>query len=650
MAALRSLSALLQQSSVVDHDEIIKACNLILKKSKTDLEAQHVKTVALLKQDRYDDAIRVIEDGGDALKQRAPLEWAYALYKTGRLDEAIEAATNSGKGRGAKHVEAQAAYRVEHFQRTKAIYAELYGDQGASAQEHTDLRINMTATEAQQQWAGHRGSTQRPKPSVDDLQVFETTYNIACEYIARNEFDQARLLLGRAKELCKSSEELSPEDKKAELLPISVQQLYVELRQGNLDEAAILVEEINTSEISERSTKKIGQNNILLAAHQDSNPYLQYKLFHETPQSTQSDKLFGYQSATLNQNTNTIELLVHKYDGVVRSTSRTLSQQSFPTTSKDINALSVFNVAAHTQNQTGRAALKQTLSLLEKRPHDVGLILLAIQLYIDGGNVSSAVSVLESFLKQLDESISESEQEVRYNPGLISILIALYKLQGRKRQINLELSKAATYWRQRSQQDQPLSLLRAAASSLLQSQDSPDLHNAAEIFETLHAIDPTDPIVKAGYVASHAVTSPSKVQTDIPALAPIQNLVSGIDVAALEAAGIPSATTATTSTSLKRKAEDDKQQQTAPKKKRIRKSRLPKDYDPDKKPDPERWLPLRDRSTYRPKGKKGKQRAADRTQGGIANDQETGTPSAGVVQQKSQGGGGGKKKKGKGKR
>lgn len=50
----------------------------------------------------------------------------------------------------------------------------------------------------------------------------------------------------------------------------------------------------------------------------------------------------------------------------------------------------------------------------------------------------------------------------------------------------------------------------------------------------------------------------------------------------------------------------------------MRKSRLPKNYEQGKAPDPERWLPLRDRSTYRPKGKKGRAKAA-LTQGGVAD-------------------------------
>ena len=106
--SVQSLTTLLKKATIDDHEEIIKACNAILKKSKHDIETLHIKTVALLNLNRFDDAIRVIEEGGEPLKERAPLEWSYALYRTGKLAEAAEVAASSGAGRGAKHVEAQA--------------------------------------------------------------------------------------------------------------------------------------------------------------------------------------------------------------------------------------------------------------------------------------------------------------------------------------------------------------------------------------------------------------------------------------------------------------------------------------------------------------------------------------------------------------
>lgn len=75
---------------------------------------------------------------------------------------------------------------------------------------------------------------------------------------------------------------------------------------------------------------------------------------------------------------------------------------------------------------------------------------------------------------------------------------------------------------------------------------------------------------------------------------------------------------------------------------------MPKDFDPSKKPDPERWLPLQERSSYKPnKKKKGKGRGGegdrDRTQGGISEKQ----PEKGGQVVGGGSGGGGKNKGGK---
>jgi hypothetical protein len=107
-STLQSLTTLLRQISLDDHEEVLKAANAVLKKSKTEMEALHLKVVALLKLDRYEDALRVVEEGGDSLKERAALEWAYALYKVGRYTDAEAVSKKAGRGsRGLRHVEAQ---------------------------------------------------------------------------------------------------------------------------------------------------------------------------------------------------------------------------------------------------------------------------------------------------------------------------------------------------------------------------------------------------------------------------------------------------------------------------------------------------------------------------------------------------------------
>ena len=103
----QSLVSLLQRASIDDHEEVIQSCNAVLAKSKSDLKAQHIKVIALIKLDRYEEALKTFEAGGDALKKSAGLEYAYAAYKCGKLEEAAAAVTSAAAGRGASHLEAQ---------------------------------------------------------------------------------------------------------------------------------------------------------------------------------------------------------------------------------------------------------------------------------------------------------------------------------------------------------------------------------------------------------------------------------------------------------------------------------------------------------------------------------------------------------------
>ncbi|KAI5289348.1 Signal recognition particle core component [Ascosphaera acerosa] len=241
-----TLSALLKRSSLTDPEEILAACDAALQSTKTDTHAQHARVVALLKLDRFDDALRTFDAAGDQLRQLAAFEYSYALYKTGRLDDAIAAARRlSATHRGAAHVEAQASYRAERFARSAQLYEQL---QAGPESEAVDLRVNATAVDAQVQFAAPGAAAPAaPAASRADLEAFETTYNLATAAAARGELSKAGVLLRRAEELCRSSGELTPGEIEAELLPIQVQQLYVATLSGNQAEAERLMSEIDTA-------------------------------------------------------------------------------------------------------------------------------------------------------------------------------------------------------------------------------------------------------------------------------------------------------------------------------------------------------------------------------------------------------------------
>lgn len=365
----------------------------------------------------------------------------------------------------------------------------------------------------------------------------------------------------------------------------------------------------------EPPSRAIAQNNSLASAKHE-NPFLTQRIFDSVPNLTHTEKHFEHQASILQRNRYTIDLQAQKYSGVATSTASIISKSS-PTISPYINSLSVINVAAHAKNETGKASLKAILPLLEKRPNDVGLILVVIQLYILTNNPGPAISLLETFFKRLEESTKASDLDVRFAPGLVALLISLYRLSGRKAPIKVELGKAASHWRRKSKPS--ISLLRAAGASLLESSNPEDRSAAGEIFSSLRSQDASDRIAIAGYVAAYATSSLDKVSSDLDKLTPISRLITGIDASALEEAGIPTLPAPSTQASKKRTL--DPASSTQKKKQKLSKKRTPKDFEEGKKMDPERWLPLRDRSTYRPKGKKGKKKAADLTQGGVVKEE-----------------------------
>jgi signal recognition particle subunit SRP72 len=246
-----TLSKLLGSATIEDHEEILRAANAILKKSKTDQDALRTRVIALLKLDRYADALRALDDGGDALSESCHVEKSYALYKTGQLEAAQKIFGEvTSVSRGLRHVAAQVAYRSENFEEAGEIYKELSVQDAAIEDEENDLRINTLAVDAQLEWQGNgdKVDKNRRKPSREDFEAFETAYNAACGCVARGDLGSGSVLLKRARDLCESLDELTDEEKKAEILPIMVQQAYVFTKLGKSHEAETIQKMIDTSE------------------------------------------------------------------------------------------------------------------------------------------------------------------------------------------------------------------------------------------------------------------------------------------------------------------------------------------------------------------------------------------------------------------
>ncbi|KAF7547826.1 hypothetical protein G7Z17_g7464 [Cylindrodendrum hubeiense] len=634
-----ALSALLRASSIQDHDEILKAANAAIKVNKTDVASQHTRIVALLKLDRFDDALRAIAEGGTKLNALCVLEQAYALYKTNKLDDATSVLQAAGlEKKSFSHVAAQVAYRAERFDDARTIYSRLL-DADDDTDEENDLSINIRAAAAQSEWLGY--SFMNPPP-IQESDGFEVCYNAACACIARGSLDEAANLLQRSIRLCDASDDLTQEDKEAEMRPILAQQAYVHAKTGKLKEALELYRSLAGADDEDPDLTVIARNNLLAMEPTVENPYVLERKFAMLEDDGKASKLFKHQSNILRRNELVVSLQTSKAAGVKSRTAALLDQAEHPTTAADISILSVLNAAASTEGVTGKQLIRNLQGLATKRPNDIGLVLTIVQIQLNNHNAGSALSILESFLERLEKAEAPKAHDARFSPGLVALAVALNRAQGRESCAKVELVKAAAHWQTRPTSSAS-SLLEEAGIELMKSSNPQDLQLAGASFQRLFDEQQGSDIAAAGLVASFAASNPSAVQTHLANLPPVEALIEGVDVAALLQAGV--ATVAKPTQANKRPATQEPSDKSN---KRRRKIRLPKNYVEGTKPDPERWLPLRDRSSYRPKGKKGKKKAGE-TQGGMVKEEETLelVGGGGVKVEKAPPSGSKKKKKGK---
>jgi signal recognition particle subunit SRP72 len=389
---------------------------------------------------------------------------------------------------------------------------------------------------------------------------------------------------------------------------------------------------LNAFRIQDLSTRKAAMANLLATSQVPFNSYLLHRRFHFTSEQSKTKQLFSFQAIPLRYNALVLDLLSFKFDKVARSIS-SLHPSHSNLVDKDRNALFVLLSAAVAHNQDGKAGLKRLLALLKQRPTDLGILLTVIQFYCVLGNKSTALALLKACLERF-ETKPGGEEGLRYAPGLVATLVALYSFQGRRPQIKLALKEAASFWRGKPRTHSSSSLLKAAGITLLSSSKQSDLLFASELLRDLHQQNGSDDLVAAGFTVACAATASEISRTpELDDLASIQsNAVSGINAVALEEGGVlqaPHARGQTMDRGKRRKGPEKFDGGGERKPKRIRKSRLPKDYDPNRVPNPERWLPLQDRSTYKLKGKKNKARMVGSTQGGDALDSKDKLSSSG---------------------
>jgi signal recognition particle subunit SRP72 len=135
---------------------------------------------------------------------------------------------------------------------------------------------------------------------------------------------------------------------------------------------------------------------------------------------------------------------------------------------------------------------------------------------------------------------------------------------------------------------------------------------------------PSDVPTHAVLAALYSFTSPAEAAQHSSHLPSVSSFTNTVDAQQLESQGIPS--NATAMTSQKRKSTH----KTGPRKRRVRGGKV---FDSSQTVDPERWLPLKDRSYYKPLKTK-KRKVGGATQGGAVEAETMSRTGSGHVEAK----------------
>ncbi|MQL88775.1 hypothetical protein Taro_021347 [Colocasia esculenta] len=459
-----------------------------------------------------------------------------------------------------------------------------------------DLKTNMVAALIS---AGRVSEVQR---MMDALKVkpsssFELAYNTACSLIEKKQYADAEKMLLSARRIGQEmlmEEDYLDDEIENELAPIAVQLAYVKQLLGHTQEALEFYAGIINRKLADVSSIAVATNNLIavrgtkdisdglrkldqLVKKGDSKQHfhlangLDFKLF-----SRQKEAIYS----------NRVLLLLHA-------------------------------------NKLGQAQeLVSALSVMF--PESVSPVLLQAAVFVKAKNIPKAEEILGQFADRFPDKskpvllaraqiaavaghakISAESlariPDMQHMPASVATLISLRERCNDVDGATEVLDSAVEWWKNSMAVDNKDTLdvimHEAASFKLKHGREKEAAQLYEELFRSHESVE-----ALAGLVTTAARTDPEKAEAYEKKLRALPGL-KGINVENLEKT---SGAKHTGGAQLGKVEVPEAVKEKTRKKKRKRKPRYPKGFDPANpgpQPDPERWLPRRERSTYRPKRK-----------------------------------------------
>ncbi|NXJ90421.1 SRP72 protein, partial [Corythaixoides concolor] len=581
-----------------DFARALKSVNKILQISKDDVTALQCKVVCLIQNGNFKEALGVINTHTKVLTSDIiAFEKAYCEYRLNRIENALKTIQSASQQTDKlKELYGQVLYRLERYDDCLAAYRDLIRNSQDEYEEERKTNLSAVVA-AQSTWE---------KVMPEDLGLREATYelcyNSACALIGQGKLNEAMKKLQKAEELCRQSlsedSDVTEEDIEAELAIIHGQMAYIMQLQGRTEDALQLYNQIIKLKPTDVGLLAVIANNII-TINKDQNVFDSKKKVKMTNAEGVEHKLSKKQLQAIEFNKALLAMYTNQADQC-RKLSASLQSQS------PEHLLPVLIQAAQLCREKQHAkAVGLLQDFADQHPANAAEIKLTMaQLKIAQGSVTKACMILRSI------------EELQHKPGMVSALVTMYS---HEEDIDsaIEVFTQAIQWYQQFQARtnygcyvfQPkspvhLSLIREAANFKLKHGRKKE---AISDLEELWKQNPKDVHTLAQLISAYSLVDPEKAKVLSKHLPSSDTMSLKVDVDALE--------NSHGATYVRKKAgkltgdnqQKEQGQGDVKKKKKKKKGKLPKNYDPKVTPDPERWLPMRERSYYRGR-KKGKKK------------------------------------------
>uniref|UniRef100_A0A0K8TLY5 Signal recognition particle subunit SRP72 n=1 Tax=Tabanus bromius TaxID=304241 RepID=A0A0K8TLY5_TABBR len=564
-----------------EYEKALKAANRILGLISDEEKALHCKVICLMQLSKFNEAVQFMEKNK---LSHLLFERAYCEYRLNQPEKALKTIESLGQtplSPGLKELKAQILYRLEKYSECFDSYKDIIKN---TTDDYEDERTtNLSAVAA--------NLAVDPNREVPQLRedTYELCFNSACVLLNQNKFSEAEKKLKICEKMCREFLEedgASEEDIREETAIIRVQLAYCLHMQGKLKEAAAVYAEALKHKSSDPALVAVASNN-LVVLNKDQNMFDSKKKMRAAMADACEHKLTSKQKKIIALNNCLLALYANSSDQCQQLCSKLI--QTYPDVKFDAILIKCARLAKDKK-------YKEAIELLEKfgsenEDHVFASKFAIVQLMLLNGNKKGAVDVLMS----LGES--------KYKPGVISALVTLLLGLDNKAGASSILKEAVEWHKKNNVSSGDLTEMWRQAAEFHLRGGQPE--TAASSLEELLKKNPKDMKVLAQLVIAYAMFNPRKAQDASKGLPGLGTLTTASEIDSLEATNWMMSTKAVKKTAARSEqspgtpsAEAQKQKR---KRNRKRKGKLPKNYNPDVPPDPERWLPKYERTGYRRK-------------------------------------------------